>query len=81
MITFSAIHPDPTFEQWKVIDRIVRRYMMDNKAWRVGGYEGMSREVKKKFNFTITRVPPYNSVQFTFDTEEDYTMFLLKYTR
>jgi hypothetical protein len=74
MIVLSSRFTEPTFPQWKQVNQLVRPHMVG-----MGGYEGMSKESKEKFNFTITREGAFNSVQFIFETEEDYLMFLLRF--
>jgi hypothetical protein len=78
MITFNALVTDPTFKNWAVVNKILMRHMMGHEDWRTGGYLGMAKVVKEKFNITITRTNNTH-VEFTFDTEQDYVIFLLRW--
>jgi hypothetical protein len=78
MIKFNSNINSPTFKKWKVVNGILFAHTLNSEEWRLHGYEGVATIVKEKFNFTLER-DSASYLDFCFDTEQDYALFLLKW--
>jgi hypothetical protein len=78
MIKFNSNTNGSTFDKWKVINKILLTNMIESDEWRRHGYEGVATVVKEKFNFTLKR-DSASYIDFCFDTEQDYLVFLLSW--
>ncbi len=72
---------DPTFNEWVHVDRILKMNMDDQirRDWDNIGYEGIAKYVK---HFGMKRIyrNKLSFVCFEFDSEIDYSHFLLKWS-
>lgn len=85
MIVLCARTDDPTFKKWCMVDNIIRRNLSpeEKERWnkRGHGYEWLSIDPNVLEHFGITKIyrggDSYMRYKFT---DEQWTMFLLKWT-
>lgn len=79
MIEFSALSSLPTIDRWCQINEIVMGTFKDYDEWETGGYKGLTKLVKEYFGITMYRGKD-SYIVYQFPSEEEYMMFLLKYS-
>ncbi len=79
-VKFSAtFKPDSAeFKEWKYIDSVLMASLCRTPEWYSHGYEGIFELCKTKFGVTAYR-HENSHVVYSFDSEEDYLIFKLKY--
>jgi hypothetical protein len=77
MIKLCATVGHPTFPQWKMVNDIIWPQIKDTEEWNDNGFEGIALITPELFGFRIIRNSK-STVEFIFDSDEDYVYFKLK---
>lgn len=78
-VVISARTDNPTLPKWGKINDIIFPIIRKRIEWGKYGYDGISLITRELFNFD-TRRGASTYVEFIFDTEQDYVLFLLKWS-